>query len=163
MKRSEESITPLTPTIFHSPHHGYRFFANALNDVLPSPVILNGARILCGETGKQNDETERWICYPSWLPRFSILLITAIDSSLTLWMTPYRPPSFWTGVRILCGETDKQNDETEWRIYLLWWHLTAPIMQSAAFNSRQKGWQKSGKCLPLLLTSQTGRIFHLHG
>ena len=124
MKRSEESITPLTPTIFHSPHHGYRFFANALNDVLPSPVILNGARILCGETGKQNDETERWICYPSWLPRFSILLITAIDSSL----------------------------HSEW-----------PLAMSVTLILRQKGWQKSGKCLPLLLTSQTGRIFHLHG
>ena len=34
MKRSEESITPLTPTGF-SPYHSYRFFANAQNDLLP--------------------------------------------------------------------------------------------------------------------------------
>jgi len=29
-----------------------------LDDTLPSPVILNGARILCREIDKQNDETE---------------------------------------------------------------------------------------------------------
>ena len=51
-------LSLMTPTVFHSPHHGYRFFAAAQNDVLPSPVILNEARILCGETDKQNDETE---------------------------------------------------------------------------------------------------------
>ena len=56
--QSDESAIPMTPTVFHSPHHGYRFFANALNDALPSPVILSRARILCGETDKQNDETE---------------------------------------------------------------------------------------------------------
>ena len=56
--QSDESAIPMTPTVFHSPHHSYRFFANALNDVLPFPVILSRARILCGETDKQNDETE---------------------------------------------------------------------------------------------------------
>ena len=37
MTQSEESITLMTPYGF--PHHGYRFFAGALNDALPSSSL----------------------------------------------------------------------------------------------------------------------------
>ena len=40
--QSEESITLMTSYRF--PHHGHRFFAGALNDALPSAVILNGGK-----------------------------------------------------------------------------------------------------------------------
>ena len=40
--QSEESITLMTSYRF--PHHGNRFFAAALNDALPSAVILNGGK-----------------------------------------------------------------------------------------------------------------------
>ena len=125
-------LTLMTPTVFHSPHHGYRFFANAQNDALSSPVILNGARILCGETDKQNDETE-WRIYLLWwhltAPLITVtdpshsfrmtlnaLLIAAIDSSLLLRMTSYRPPSFWTKqeycVRKPINRTMKRSEES---------------------------------------------------
>ena len=42
MKRSEESITPMTSYRFS--HHDSGFFAGAQDDVLPSLVILNGRK-----------------------------------------------------------------------------------------------------------------------
>ncbi|WP_418729477.1 hypothetical protein [Dialister invisus] len=40
--QSEESVTLMTSYRFS--HHGDRFFAGALNDALPSAVILNGGK-----------------------------------------------------------------------------------------------------------------------
>ena len=40
--QSEESITLMTSYRF--PHHGYRSFAAAQDDALPSAVILNGVK-----------------------------------------------------------------------------------------------------------------------
>ena len=44
-------------------------------------------------------------------------LNTAANPLLALWMTPYRPPSFWTGASMPCEKIGKQSSDMEWRIY----------------------------------------------
>ena len=41
----------------------------------------------------------------------------------SLWHS-FLQSSFWTVARMLCGKDGKRNDDTEWRIYYLEWHLT---------------------------------------
>lgn len=43
---------------FRLSHHGSRFFTFVQDDVLPSAVILNGARMLCEKNGKWDSVTE---------------------------------------------------------------------------------------------------------
>ena len=74
MKRSEESITLMTAyrlphhshrffaalrmTSYGLPYHGHRPFTFISDDALPSPVILNGEKILCEKDRKRNSDTE---------------------------------------------------------------------------------------------------------
>ena len=104
-------------TSYGFPHHSNRFFADALNDVLPIPsprqpilhicfgwrltfpslwlLFLKSSfrtdtRMPCGKNGKRDGDTEWRIYYLEW--HLTAFLTTGIDSSLTLWMTAYRFP-----------------------------------------------------------------------
>ncbi len=54
--QSEESVTLMTS--YGLPYHGHRPFTFISDDALPSPVILNGAKILCEKDRKRNSDTE---------------------------------------------------------------------------------------------------------
>ena len=113
-------------------------------------VILNGRKNALWEkweTGQWHGVKNLWLWW-----RLTVFLITAIDSSLSLWMTPYHFPhhgskffaaahtrtlnisrhsdsflqsSFWTVARMLFKKNGKRDSDTEWRIYYFEWHLTA--------------------------------------
>ena len=105
-------------------------------------VILNGRKNALWKSSKAaiwHGVKNLWL---GW--RLTVFLITAIDSSLSLWMTPYHFPhhgskffaaahtrtlnvsrhsdsflqsSFWTVARMLFKKNGKRDSDTEWRIY----------------------------------------------
>ena len=112
-------------------HHGCRSFTFVQDDALPFVITQNGGRkrifilFFCVIPPSQYPPSgfaghlliNKEACPIPILPVRIPFLNTVANPLLTLWMTPYRPSSFWAEIRMLCEKDGKRNGDAKWRIY----------------------------------------------
>ena len=128
-------------TAYGFPHHGNRSFTFVQDDVLWSSSSRQRAFVISGWhlTVRRHSA---FLADGSQLTANSSQLIADSFYLLTVFltMTPYRPPSFWTGARMPCEKDGKQSSDMEWRIYYAGDSLSFSSPQQQILHIRS-GWR----------------------